>query len=246
MDDVESLERATLAAVPPRAQEKIEGWLVALDDGTVGRAHSAAPLMHDDVRVGIVPRIEARYRAQGLQPMFRLPQLASFELLRAVLRAEGYEMAKPTFVQTGTVEAMAAVAAPDGVRLDAQPGEGWASVFLGVGFDPLDGASRLAILRRSRDSVFASVEVQGRVAAVGAACFSHGWCGVHGMRTSPALRGKGFASRILAAFAQEARRRGIGRVFLQVEQGNATAQSVYRRAGFGTAWGYEYWAGQGG
>lgn len=238
--DVESVERATLAAVPPQAQEELPGWLLGLDRGTVGRAHSAVPLQHVAPQADVLATIEARYAAHGLAPVLRLPRLACFDAMRTVSDARGYASAKPVLVQVGTVRAMAAIGAGAGIALAPTPDEGWAAVLLGEGFDPVDGASRLAILRRAIQSVFAGVQVQGQVVAVGSACFSHGWCGIHGMRTAPAFRGRGLASRILAALAAEAQRRGIERAFLQVEEGNP-AQALYRRAGFATAWVYEYW-----
>jgi N-acetylglutamate synthase len=114
------------------------------------------------------------------------------------------------------------------------------ALFLGDGFDPVDGASRLAILRRAQDARFASVVVGGQVAAVGFGCFSHGWVGVHGMRTAPAFRGRGLAAQILSALGREAMERGLERTLLQVEERNAAAQALYRRAGFQPAWVYEY------
>jgi ribosomal protein S18 acetylase RimI-like enzyme len=238
---VETLERATLAAVPPEALEEIDGWLLGLDRGTVGRAHSAAPLRHAPALRDAVPAIESRYRAQGLAPVFRLPEVAAFDALRAALASQGYAAGKPTLVQTGTAQGLASLGAPFAAALAKAPGDDWGQVFLGEGFDPEDGASRLAILRRARSSVFASVSVDGRIAAVGSACFSNRWCGIHGMRTLPAYRGQGLASSLLAAFGREASSRGIARAFLQVESENAPAQSLYRRAGFVTAWAYDYW-----
>ena len=61
------------------------------------------------------------------------------------------------------------------------------------------------------------------------------------MRTLPMQRKQGCAGRILAAFAQEARSRGLEQAFLQVEEGNAVARSLYARLGFTTAWAYRYW-----
>lgn len=242
MDDVESLERATLAAVPPREQQELSGWLLGLDDGTVGRSHSAAPLVHRAPEdTGVLDAIAQRYRAAGLSPLFRLPRVASFDAVRLALQGRGFAPSKPTLVQIGSSEAMAQLPGAMRVSLDASPTDRWAEVFLGEGFDPVDGASRLAILRRARESVFASVEVEGRLAAVGSACFAHGWCGVHGMRTLPAFRGRGLAASILAALANQARRRGLTRAYLQVEAANEKAQALYRRAGFETAWAYEYW-----
>lgn len=245
MLDIEGLERATLAAVPPEALEESAGWLLGLDRGTVGRAHSAAPLRHVPPAAADLAEIEARYAAFGLPACLRVPEVPAFDALRERLRAAAYTGSKPTLVQVARLEAAGTAAPEVEIILAGSPGPQWEEVFLGEGFDPVDGASRLGILRRTRDSVFASVRRGGRTLAVGSACFSHGWCGVHGMRTAPDARRQGLAAAILAAFAGEARSRGLAQWFLQVEQGNIAAQSVYRRLGFETAWAYEYWT-QGG
>jgi GNAT superfamily N-acetyltransferase len=241
-DEVGAIERATLAAVPPAVQEELEGWLLALDPGTVGRAASAVPLAHEPAAAGIRSRIEARYRAHDLAPRFRLAQVVALDALRAELQAAGYRPRDPTCVQVGLVADIAKLKSPPvDVHLSAQPDAGWTELFLGGGFEPLDAASRLGILRRARHSVFASVRIDGRTRAVGSACFSHGWCGLHAMRTAPDARGRGLASAILAAFAREAAQRGFERAMLQVEAGNTAARSLYGAAGFRDAWTYEYW-----
>ena len=241
MNDVEGLERATLAAVPPEAQDEIGGWLVGLDHGTVGRAHSAAPLAHAAPAAGSVAAVEDRYARFGLPAVFRLPDVPAFAQVQEQLQRRGYRPGKPTLVQLASLRDVP-VPTDSTVRLATTPESGWEQVFLGEGFDPVDGASRLAILRRARESLFASIEREGATVAVGSACFSHGWCGVHGMRTLPAARKQGAAGSILVAFAQEARARGLERAFLQVEEANAIAQSLYARLGFATAWRYRYWA----
>ncbi len=242
--DIEALERATLAAVPPEHSCELPGWLLGLDGGTVGRAHSAVPLHHGLPDVGVVPEMERIYAAHGLSPVWRLPQLPSFEGLQAQLAARGYRAEQATCVQMGSVQAMAALATrgrPVSVRLASAPHDAWAAVFLGEGFDAVDGAHRVRLLGRAEHAAYASAVVEGRTVAVGTASFGHGWAGVHGMRTLPAYRGQGLAAGILRAIASEAQRGGITRVFLQVEQANTAAQSLYCRAGFATAWVYQYW-----
>lgn len=241
MPDIESLERATLAAVPPQELLALDGWLVALDDGTVGRAHSAVPTRHDAVRADVLPDMLDRYAARGLRAAFRVPKAASFDGVRAFLSSRGGRASQPTLTMAGALDGLARLSAADDVELADTAGEDWAQVFLGEGFDPVDGASRLAILRRARHSVFASVRREGQVVAVGSACFAEGWCGLHGLRTAPAWRGRGVGSAMLAALARHARRRGLSRAFLQVEEANTGAQRLYRRAGLRTAWCYEYW-----
>lgn len=240
--DIEALERATLAAVPPRAMREQDGWLLPLDEGTVGRAHSAVPLRHEAPRPGLLDAVERCYREAGLKPMIRLACVPCFDALRHELRVGGYSAFKPTWTQTARCADVAGAVPAAAVRIAGAIDDDWAGVFLGEGFDPVDGASRLAILRRARDAVFASVQLQGEVAAVGSACFAQGWCGIHGMRTAPAWRGRGLAASILGALAREAQSRGIARAFLQVDETNAPARSLYARAGFGAAWRYEYWA----
>ena len=208
----------------------------------MGRAHSAVPLGHRTADPAVVPRVQACYESRGLTPVFRIPERPAFDAVRQRLRAAGYGATQPTLTMTGLLPGAAATPRDVGtVCLAGSPGDGWSNVFLGEGFDPVDGESRLGLLRRARQSVFASIEQGGEVVAVGSACFAHGWCGIHGMRTAPAWRGRGFASAILASLAREAAAQGLSRAFLQVEMKNAAARSLYRRAGLKDAWVYEYW-----
>jgi ribosomal protein S18 acetylase RimI-like enzyme len=241
-EDVESLERATLAAVPPQRMLEIAGWLVAIDDGTVGRAHSAVPLRHEGITGESIASIEDAFAAAGRAPVYRIPQLSAFDRVREALARTGASPAKPTLTMTGPLQGLAAMRATAEVRLLEEPDAAWSQVFLGEGFDPVDAASRIAILKRGTHSIYAAALVDGQVAAVGSASSAHGWCGIHGMRTAPAFRSRGLASAILGALARDARAKGITRAFLQVEQGNAAAQRLYRRGGLETAWCYEYWA----
>ncbi len=240
--EVESIERATAAAVSPQAMEEVGGWLLAFDGGTVNRARSAVPLRHVPVpdAGGLIERIEARYAAREMRAQFRLSQAPCFDALRLELQHRAYRPEQPTQVQLAPVGEVRALSA-ELAELDEVADAAWAALFMGEGVDPADGASRVAALGRATGSLYASVRAEGRTVAAGAAAFSHGWASVHGMRTAPAWRGRGLAGRILAALAGAAMARGVARCFLQVEEGNATAQALYRRAGFVPAWSYEYW-----
>jgi GNAT superfamily N-acetyltransferase len=89
--------------------------------------------------------------------------------------------------------------------------------------------------------LFGRVRDGDRTVAVGVMSFGFGWAGVHGMRTAPQRRGEGLAGRVLAGLAEAATARGIDRVFLQVEEGNAPARALYARAGLAPVWRYHYW-----
>jgi len=244
--DIEAIERATLDAVPPGTVASEGAWLLGLDHGTVGRAHSAVPLSHEAADVvdgSVVGRVELRYVQEGLRAVFRVPALPAFDAVCAELSRRGYRAGKPTRTFTGTVAGMKTLAGKATALVMPQPDDAWRAVFLGEGFDPVDGASRVQILSRARHAAFACVRDNGATVAAGMGSFSHGWASIHGMRTLASHRGQGLASGIIVALALEAEVRGIQRAFLQVEANNP-AQALYRRAGFEWAWDYAYWAKQ--
>ena len=236
--EIESLERATVEGVAPAKRVEIGGWLVPFDDGAIGRAKSAVPLRHD-LTPAALSEIEAAYWTEGLSPAFRVAEGPGLQAVRDALTQRGYADGAPTVVKVGDVERLAALRDKPGDLLVA-PDEGWGAVFLGEGFDPRDGASRVAALSRSPDALYAAVREDGRTVAVGCVAFGHGWAGIHGMRTEAARRGRGLASTVLATLGRAIQARGVTRVFLQVEEDN-DARSLYRKAGFVEAWRYRYW-----
>jgi N-acetylglutamate synthase len=241
--NIEAIERATLAAVAPEAVQELPGWLLPFDTGTVGRAKSAVPLVHSaaNAAVSLVGHIEAHYAARRLQASFRLPDVPCFAAMYEELTRRGYRAEQPTLVQVSRVHAVQAVTKQSPADIADTPEAAWAALFLGEGFDPVDGASRVKNLSRATGNVFATLREAGVAVAAGAGSYSHGWASVHGMRTAAVLRGRGLAGRVLAALAGVAIERSIAQVFLQVEEANTGAQALYRRAGFQTAWRYHYW-----
>jgi len=246
MNEVEAIERATVAAVSPLAVEELDGWLLPFDDGTVKRARSAVPLHREAVSDSTLDRIEDRYDSHHFVPAFRLADVPCFDALRVELEQRHYVGDSPTCVQIGSARRMRQVAAADAVPADVDlaPDDAWATLFLGEGFDPIDGAHRVRALSRAKGSLYASVREGRRTVAAGAMAFGHGWASVHGMRTEQSQRGRGLAKRVLAGLAQAALERGFERVFLQVDAHNMPAHALYRRVGFSTQWQYRYWQRQ--
>ncbi|MDB5463461.1 MAG: acetyltransferase, family [Phenylobacterium sp.] len=236
--EIGALERDTVAAVAPPQTLEIGGWLVPLDNGTIGRARSAVPLRHD-LGPDALGEIEAAYRDRGLKPAFRIADVPSLQPVCAELARRGFSAQQPTVFKTGSIAQLAAFS-EGSARVLNKPDDAWSAVFLGEGFDPADGAHRVAALTRSPDAVYGAAGEGGETQAVGVMSFGARWAGIHGMRTAPAHRGKGLASAILAALGRAAQARGVSQVFLQVEEANP-ARAIYRRAGFMPVWRYHYW-----
>ncbi len=237
-DEIAVLERDTVSAVAPPETLEIEGWLVPLDHGTIGRAKSAVPLSHD-LDPSATDRIEAAYRDRGLTPGFRIADVATLGPVCAELSRRGFTAQQPTLFKTGSITELAAFSSAP-ARILMKPDEAWVAMFLGDGFDPNDGAHRVAALTRSPDVIFGAAGADGATEAVGVMTFGSAWAGIHGMRTSPAHRGKGHAGAILAAMGRAAQERGAEKVLLQVEEANP-ARRIYRRASFRPIWRYHYW-----
>lgn len=238
--DIDAIEQATLAAVAPESIEEIDGWLVPVDSGTIGRAQSAVPLRRARPTANTLEKIENHYRAAGLPPKFRVSDHPLFAPIAQVLQSRGYRATRPTLVQVASTRDMQRVSG-NAVAVDGQADEAWRTLFLGPGFDPVDGASRVRSLSRSASNVYASLRENGQTVSGGAGSFSNGWASVHGMRTEAAQRGRGLAGQVLSALADAALARGCDRCFLQVEADNEAAQALYQRTGFQTVWAYAYW-----
>ncbi len=259
---IAAMERATLDAVPPQRRETVGGWLLGIDDGVVSRARSATPLQHGpqlaEAVDAMVDQVAQRYAQAGQPALFRVPDTAGLRAVCQRLAALGHQPASPTLVQCAdsAVVLQSAPAHPDaadpvtggafGVSLLDAPDEAWCALFLGdgegVGAGAAEAASRTRILRRAQHAVYAQVQVDGETVATGMGSYSEGWASVHGMRTRPAHRGRGYASAIVRALAREALRRQLPQMFLQVEQSNTGAQGLYRRLGFQDLWVYRYWS----
>lgn len=242
--DIESLERATLQAVAPELVQELPGWLLPMDHGTVGRAHSAVPTAHGSIDPEAANRIVAAYEAKGFRPVFRVPDLPAFDPFRARLKAMCFKGDMPTLTQVGALESVVAALShlgTEGVSLEERPDAAWMAMFLGEGFDPVDGASRAASLARAKGTRYVSHREGGQTLACAAASFGHGWLGLHGLRTEVGQRGRGLAGRVLLAMALEAQAQGLERMYLQVHASSTSALALYRRVGLDTAWSYSYW-----
>jgi N-acetylglutamate synthase len=243
--DIESIERCTIAAVSPESVHELPGWLLPIDSSTIGRAHSAVPLSHgaSNADPAVIPAIIVQYAQRGMQAKFRLPDVSAYAPMCAALHGMGYRPVFPTLAQLGTVSKMRTVTVQTPADVANAPDEAWVNVFTQGRTPSAQDLQRVSNFYRSAGVVFASMRdaESGVTLAGGAAALSHGWVCVHGVNTLPEYRGQGLAGRVLAGLAEVALQRGLDKVFLQVEEDNTSAQALYRRAGFTTAWKYVYW-----
>lgn len=239
--DIESLERATLDAVAPDSVGTLPGWLLPFDATTVGRAKSAVPLSHHQSDPTLIPLIESCYAERGLKAQFRVADVAGLSTLQQGLLEHGYIPQHATLTMMGDVRHWPKTKFDSYASLTLQPTDAWKSVYRSSDFDAVDGANRVRAFSRSRCLVYACLEDESGALAAGTASFSQGWASLHGLRTIARARGKGYASALINALGNEALARNLNQCFLQVDEENAPARSLYQRLGFLSAWRYHYW-----
>ncbi|WP_338118486.1 GNAT family N-acetyltransferase [Streptomyces coryli] len=140
----------------------------------------------------------------------------------------------------GTRAAAAAGASAE-IRVDARPGQAWFDAWAQVSGHGADLAEEWARLERIQPpTAYASVLLDGQVAAVGRAVTDAGWAGLFGIATLPRARGRGAARAVLGALAEWAAGAEAEDLYLQVQRSNAPALRLYDRVGFGEAAAYHY------
>lgn len=90
-----------------------------------------------------------------------------------------------------------------------------------------------------KETIAASVEVDGRMVASGLGIRDRDYIGIYAIYVSPSCRRRHYARAVCSAILQEARRRGAKRTYLQVVKGNISAKSLYLSLGYEDF--YTYW-----
>ena len=241
-DTVRTIDDLAMRAWPARLVQPLHGWRVAFGDGLTRRANSvhAVEWHHEAGLADAIAEVERFYAERGLPARFRISAVSRPKELDAELAERDYGIEAPTDV-------LVAEAAPTGrrstdhsVTTAPAPSTDWRGMwFAGRARDEV--AKRRALLARlPQGSAFALARTQGELSGLGLAVVEGGWAGIFAMQTAERFRRQGVALAVLDALIAETRAMGANRLYLQVEQDNAVAQRLYRRAGFSFAYSYHY------
>jgi ribosomal protein S18 acetylase RimI-like enzyme len=232
-----SLELALRDAWRPRERAEMFGWTLQADDGHLSRLNSVWPLSWTgEVSLDkAIAQAEAWLRARNLRPCFKLADgMVAPPELQDVLIARGYTPLPTTLVMARALPASMAKLDAD---LLSDPDENF--------FAPLHGDDfverRGALLRMPSPRAFAVIAEGDDVLSVGACCIVNGIAAIFSMRTRSDARGRGLAKRVLTSLLDWAAQAGASQICLQVDEDNAAATALYRRAGFEIAYRYRHW-----
>jgi N-acetylglutamate synthase len=130
------------------------------------------------------------------------------------------------------------------VDLDDEPDDGWLALYRPRGRKPPPIVKRL--LMSAPWQAFGSVRegaavgAAGRTVAIGRVAVAAGWAGLTAVAVDPGARRRGLGGAITVALAKAAAEHGAQGIYLQVENDNAAARSLYQRQGFEDHHEYHY------
>jgi GNAT superfamily N-acetyltransferase len=230
--DVVALELASNETWPAPVQDRLGGWLLRAADGWTGRGNSALPIGDPDRPLeAAIDAIEQWYADRGLPALVNTP-LPLAAPVGAALDARGWGARPLTLVKTAPLPVIASTVEVD---LTASPSEDW----LRVAGDRKGGLPDAArhILTAVPQIRFAHVYGQpGDLLAIGrgAVTTDGRWLGLSLIEVAPEARRRGLAHQVVGALSSWAATLGVRRAFLQVEERNTPAVTLYTRLGFTT------------
>lgn len=243
-EEIRHLEDLTLLVWPPAKTDRLDGWVMAFDRGVTHRANAVFPNTWSgrcDLAEAI-SEVERRYRAQGLQPTFKLTSASMPTELDRVLAGAGYwEEGAADVMVAGADQVAAACGVANDVKMLCSPGPGW---IMAAGWQPQSNPShdarRQIVGRIAEPRAFAVVEVDGEPAGAAAGVVRGGWAYLCAVHTRPEFRGRGIGRALIGSLASWAAESGAARLFVPVEIDNPRAKALYERCALRTAYHYHY------
>jgi len=237
------LERAAVPGWRAPEEARLGDWLLRAAEGFTGRANSA--LAVGDPGLPPAQAVEAVcdwYRARALPPMIAVPYATG---LPDTSEVDRFLAGRGWTIRPGAATVMTAapgeVARPEGVtavEVGTEPDDDWLALYhyRGQALPPI--ARRL--LMSAPWQGFARVRLAGRTIAIGRVAGTGEWAGLTAIEVDPAYRRRGLGAAVSAALAAAAAERGVPGLYLQVEDGNLAARTLYGSLGFTDHHGYHY------
>ncbi len=228
---IDQLERTAFRAAPAAETFRLEGWSCNIGRGVVGRMNSVTTFGFEPFELfETVEQVERRYRYRGRTVRFRVTDRD--EKLDDLLDARGYERSEEILVMTGPV-------APGEVVATTLRGvtAGWLSLYREFRPADEDRAAEIGESLAGLDRDHLLFDLEGR--AVGVGVVDGSLLGIFDVAVDPTTRRAGLGTRITQSILAWGASKGAGTSYLQVEDSNQAAVSLYRGMGFEET--YRYW-----
>ncbi len=241
-DQVRELELTNSEMWVAKEIQMLGEWYLRANDGVTWRANSVLPIGSSGLSIdeSLDYCIEF-YTSREIPPCFQLTSFSSPNELDTILQERGWAKGITVETMIRALDHPQSARTSYEVNLQKEPTEGWIESFMkGSGRKKGNEQIRLALMTRSNvPKAFVYIDVDGIVASVGLGMVHRGWLGIFRLGTLPEYRNKGLATALNDALLQWGYRQNARRAFLQVEDDNPVAKSLYQKIGFEYA--YTYW-----
>ncbi len=238
------IEDAGLNASAPAQQRLVDGWLLRFSPGKARRARCINAVAAGRLPVADKLKLcEAVYAEFGLPMIVRVTPFSEPEGLDQALADAGLRAVGETRVMVlADLSRIRAPKLPREITLQRVGHEAFAQTVGQLRGSPL--AQRQAHAQRLVQApVPFSAHVLrhgGEVAACAQVAIEAGLVGIYDVYTAPAHRDRGLARMLCEHLLVQTREQGARIAYLQVEDENAPARSLYSRLGFVDAYPYRY------
>jgi N-acetylglutamate synthase len=253
-EQIIELERVAAGHWRGTEEEWLGGWLLRAADGFTGRANSALPLGDPGLPLdSALDAVVNWYRDRALPPMIVVPvpldaDSPGRELDQSLSERSWTTRQGPAFVMVADLSddsnpirdhATGELPRDATFQVDAEPDQAWLAMYHHRGQDRQPPVMR-DVLTSAPVQAFTSIRAGDDVLAIARLSIADGWAGITAVEVQPTRRRDGLGTALTGAVCAEAAKRGIRRVFLQVETSNTAALSLYERCGFRYSHRYHY------
>lgn len=238
---IHHIEELSMNAFPPLHTLHDDGWVLHFGAGYSHRTNAVYPLYAGSKPLDEkIADCEALYHAQGQPAIFKLTKASLPATLDDTLAAKGYTATTHTAIEVLALGGWSGHA-DAAVTLSETPSEAWLAAFGRMReMSEKDQRIHTQILRNILPARrFASIHVDGKIAACGLAVLQNGYVGFYDIRTDAAFRRQRLSFRLMETLMVWAKSQGATHAYLQVMLNNPPALALYAKLGFEEA--YQYW-----
>ena len=236
------IEELSLNAWPALHTDIYDGWILRFANGYTKRANSISPLYPSTIPLDQkIEHCKLKYGLLGQPAIYKLTSGSLPADIDAELEQRGYGKIDLTAVQTLDLDQYDPKESPDTF---VEPGfsAAWYQGFFYCAetSDPVTRQTAQTMLAKITGKIICAAKIRdGAVVGCGFGVIERGYIGIFDIVVARHCRGNGYGEAVVHRILAEAKNAGAGSAYLQVVEGNAPAENLYRKLGFRTA--YHYW-----
>ena len=240
MSRIRMFEEISLNSWPAIDSRFRDGWIIRCAGGYTNRANSVYPLYETFEALNCkIEEVKSFYNSRGLPPMFKLTSDSKPACLDNVLGELGFEEKDRALVMTKIIAGQSC----DLSDLDvlSSPEDRWLELFFSLNRRARENqvlAKRLLTLLPPK-STFVLLKKKREFVGCGFAVIQSAFLGLFGIAVRETERRKGYGREMTEKLLEVGRKRGAKIAYLQVDEPNISAISLYSKIGFHEE--YQYW-----